>query len=128
MTHREMIKKVKETQSLRDKIIKLAEKIIKDTLDRNITDINDIKITQREIKVYYETHCYGECYTETAHIPIEWFDERFNYRKAYDDLVQKKEEERKKKEAAERKAAIAAAEIKEYNMYLNLKKKYEKSK
>lgn len=127
MTRREMIKKVKETQVLRNDIINLAKKIIKDTFDRNMGDVSDINITQHEVEVYYESHCYGECYTEAAVIPIKWFDEKFDYKKAYDDLVQKREEERKKREAAERKAAIAAAKKREYETYLNLKKKYEKS-
>lgn len=126
MTRREMLEKVKETQTIRDELINLAEKIIKDTFDHRIDDINDIKITQHEVEVDYGSSCYGEYYPETAVIPIEWFDEKFDYRKAYEDLVQKREEERKKREAAERKAAKAATKKREYEMYLNLKKKFEK--
>ena len=85
-----------------------------------------------DVIVGYEYACRGEWWNEEVIIPIEWFDEDFDYVKAYEKILRKEEANRKRAEKARLKRAAEkrkhAKELKakkEYDKYLKLKKKYE---
>lgn len=58
-------------------------------------------------------------------IPIEWLDEGFDYRKAYQDYLWKARVAAIKKAAAAEKREKKRKEKEEYENYLKLKKKFE---
>ena len=117
MTNREMIMVIKNNASSLEHIQEVAEKIISKTYDRRIESVNYLYVKEYDIVVsYYYTR--GDVWRngEIA-IPIEWFDEEFDYVKAYKNILRKK--------VGNRKKAKELKEKKEYKTYLKLKKKYE---
>ena len=125
MTNREMLSEIKKVESLYDHIESVAIDIIKDTFDYYIRYVEDISVLDTHVVVYYEYSCRG-CYDhDSIKIPIEWFDEGFNYKSAYRELLREAEEKRVKAEAEEKQKQKKLQEKEEYNTYLKLKKKYE---
>ena len=132
MTNREMLMEIEKTAPSLEHIKEVAEKIISRTCDHFIEYVNHIDVQKYDVVVNYEYRCKGEWGSEDAIIPIEWFDEEFDYVKAYEKILRKAEANRKRaekarlKRAAEKKKhAKELKEKKEYNTYLKLKEKYE---
>ena len=117
-----------EGPTLRDVAYEIVERIF----DYSCCGISDLIVGDKTVKVQYEYRCSGEYGHESVCVPIEWFDEGFDYRSAYKEMKRKEaEEEKKKRLEAERKRKAKAkidAEAhnkKEYETYLKLKQKYE---
>lgn len=132
MTNREMLMVLKNATSSFEHIKEVAEKIISNTCDRNIEYVNYVKVKENDVIVNYGYSCRGEYGDSEVIFPIEWFDEGFDYVKAYEELLRKREADRKraekdrmKREAEKRKRAKELKEKKEYKTYLKLKEKYE---
>ena len=137
MTNREMLMVIKNAASSLDHIKEVAEKIISNTFitntcDHHINHVDLIYVKANDVVVIYEFRTRYGWGNDEVTIPIEWFDEGFDYVKAYEEMLSKKEENRKraekvrrKREAAKKKRAKALKEKKEYATFLKLKKKYE---
>jgi hypothetical protein len=132
MTNREMLMKIKDAAPSLEHIKEVAEKIISRTRDRYIDNVNYIDVKEYDVIVGYEWACRGEWCNEEVIIPIEWFDEDFDYVKEYEKILHKEEANRKRAEKArlkraaeKRKKAKELKAKKEYNTYLKLKNKYE---
>jgi hypothetical protein len=132
MTNREMLMVIKDVTPLLKHIEEVAEKIISKTCDSNIEGVNYIVVTETDVLVGYEYTCRGEWNRDEIEIPIEWFDEGFDYVKEYEKILRKEEANRKRAEKArlkraaeKRKKAKELKAKKEYNTYLKLKNKYE---
>ena len=132
MTNREMLMVLKNATPSFVHIKEVAEKIISHTCDSRITFVNYIKVKENDVILNYEYSCRGEYGTEEVIVPIEWFDEGFDYVKAYEKILHKEEANRKRAEKArlkrvaeKRKKAKELKEKKEYKTYLKLKEKYE---
>ena len=83
MTNREMLSAIKNAKSIFAYIESVAIKIIQDTFDHNIRYVEDIIVLNTEVVVSYMSSRSG-CYEyEKVRIPIEWFDEGFDYKSAY---------------------------------------------
>lgn len=126
MTMRDKINVLKNAQTCKHEVIDALKKIIKDTYDDLCCLISDIYISDKEIEVDYCFSCRGERSYDHAVIPIEWLDEGYDYKSAYEKKKREIEERHKREEIAERKRAEAAKRRQERNLYLKLKKKYEK--
>ena len=131
MTNREMLMDIKKTAPSLEHIKEIAEKIISRTCDSSIEYVNHIDVQKHDVVVNYEYTCKGEWGSEDVIIPIEWFDEEFDYVKAYEKILRKAEANRKRAEKArqkraaeKRKKAKELKEKKEYKTYLKLKEKY----
>jgi hypothetical protein len=125
MTNREILSAIKNVEPLFDHIESVVFKIIQDTFDYHIRYIEDISVLDTYVVVYYE-NSYGGFYEHNSvNIPIEWFNEGFDYKSAYNELLRKAEEEKKKAEAEEKQKQKELQEKKEYDTYLKLKEKYE---
>ena len=137
MTNREMLMVIKNTASSLEHIKEVAEKIISNTYitntcEHHINHVDYIDVKEHDVVVIYEyktTHGWGN---DEVTIPIEWFDEEFDYVKAYEEMLRKKEKNRKRAEKARRKRAAekkkkakVLKEKKEYETFLKLQKKYE---
>lgn len=132
MTNREMLMELKKVEPMYDKLIVIAHKIVVNTFDYFCYNIDDLIVEDKTVKVMYEYSCRGEYGHESVLVPLEWFDEGFNYVAAYKEMKCKEcEEERKrieaerKHKAAVKKATAARKAKKEYETYLKLKQKYE---
>ena len=132
MTNREMLMTIKNVASSLEYIKEVAEKIISETCDSHIERVNHIDVREHDVVVVYEYTCRGEWGNEVVIIPIEWFDEGFDYVKAYEKILRKEEANRKRAEKArqkraaeKRKRAKELKEKKDYKTYLKLKEKYE---
>ena len=132
MTNREMLMEIKNTAPSLEHIKEVAEKIISKTCDSHIDNVNYIDVKDYDVVVGYEYACRGEWCNEEVIIPIEWFDEEFDYVKAYEKMLREAEANRKRAEKARLKRAAEkrkhAKELKakkEYDTYLKLKNKYE---
>ena len=132
MTNREMLMKIKDAAPSLEHIKEVAEKIISRTRDIYIDYANYIDVKEYEVVVGYSYSCRGEWGNEEVIIPIEWFDEGFDYVKEYEKILRKEEANRKRAEKArlkraaeKRKHAKELKEKKEYDTYLKLKEKYE---
>jgi NurA-like 5'-3' nuclease len=132
MTNREMLMVIKDAAPSLEHIKEIAEKIISKTRDIYINNANYINVTETDVTVGYDYSCRGEWGNEEVIIPIEWFDEEFDYVKAYEEILRKEEANRKRAEKArlkraaeKRKQAKELKEKKEYDKYLKLKEKYE---
>lgn len=135
MTNREMLMVLKNATSSFVHIKEVAEKIISRTCDSSIEYVNHIDVQKNDVVVNYAYTCRGEWGNEDAIIPIEWFDEEFDYVKEYEKFLRRAEANRKRaekarlKRAAEKKKhAKELKEKKEYNTYLKLKEKYESNR
>jgi len=112
---------------------KLAE-IIKQTYDSHCYMVDDFTIGESAVDVTYSYICRGYGDIDYAVVPIKWLDEGFDYKAAFEEECKKAEEKRKQEEAEEKKRKEAAKkkatkqkEQKEHELYLKLKKKYEKA-
>lgn len=124
MTNREMIMVIKNSESSLEHIKEVAEKIVANTYDRRIEYVNYVYVKEYDIVVSYH-YTYGSRWHKCEiELPIEWFDEEFDYVKAYKNILRKEAANRKRK-AGNRKKAKELKEKKEYKTYLKLKKKYE---
>jgi hypothetical protein len=132
MTNREMLMVIKDATPAFEHIKEVAEKIISKTCTYSIDGVNYIAVTETGVFVGYDYSCRGEWDRTEIEIPIEWFDEGFDYVKAYEKILRKEEANRKRAEKArlkraaeKRKQAKELKEKKDYKTYLKLKKKYE---
>ena len=132
MTNREKIAALKGVQDFREQISEILEKIIQRTYDYHCDGIRNFNIDTSRIFVDYEWTCRGEHGVDEASIPIEWLDEGFDYKAAYDEelrraeLARKREEEKeKKRRGEERRKREELKKTREYQKYLELKEKYE---
>ena len=129
MTMREKIEELRRVRPIYDSVAEFAKKIIEDIYHYCSVYIIDITVVNNKIDISYKYGYYGHDYFS---IPIEWFDEGFDYKAAYREMKKKEAEEvekklkaeRKRKAAAKRRAAVKKAN-KEFETYLKLKKKYE---
>ena len=135
MKNREMLMELKKARSMLDYLADVADEIVTSTFDGNCYIVDDLIVGDKMVEVVYEYHCHGEYGHESVVVPIEWFDEGFNYEAAYREMKRKEAEEEQKKLEAERKrkaaakkAAAARKAKKEYETYLKLKQKYETGK
>lgn len=104
MTNREILTTIKHFSLLRSQIDFVAKEIIKDTFDCNIRYVVTILVLDTEVVVSYESLRGNPCSyysSEKVRIPIEWFDEGFDYKSAYREILRAEEEERMKAEAEE---------------------------
>jgi hypothetical protein len=125
MTNREILSEIKKVEPLFEHIESVVFDIIKDTFDYHIRSVEDISVLDTHVVVYYE-NSYGGFYDyDNVRIPIEWFDEGFDYKSAYRELLREAEEKRVKAEAEEKQKQKELQEKKEYDTYLKLKEKYE---
>jgi hypothetical protein len=132
MTNREMLMVIKNVAPSLEHIKEVAEKIISKTRDIYIEYANYIDVKENDVVVGYNYSCRGEWGNEEVIIPIEWFDEGFDYVKEYEKILRKEEANKKRAEKArlkraaeKRKKAKELKEKKEYKTYLKLKEKYE---
>lgn len=132
MKNREMLMEIKNVEPMYDKLIDIAHKIVKSTFDYLCYSVNDLIVGDKMVEVLYEYHCRSEYGHKSVLVPIEWFDEDFDYEAAFKEMKRRAREveqkrleaERKWKAAAEKAAATRKAK-KEYETYLKLKRKYE---
>lgn len=132
MNNREMLMELKKTEPMFDKLSDVAYKIVERTFDYYCCSIDDLIVGDKTVEVVYEYRCRGEYGHESVLVPIEWFDEGFDYETAYREIKRKEAEEEKKiaaaekrRKAAEKKQKAACKAKKEYETYLKLKQKYE---
>lgn len=132
MKNREMLMVLKKAESIFDKLIDVAHEIVESTFDSKCCSIENLVVGDKTVKVLYEYERRGEYGHDCVHVPIEWFDEGFDYEAAYRELKrkeaeakQKKLEAEKKRKAAAKKAAATREAKKEHELYLKLKQKYE---
>lgn len=127
MTNREMLVELKKVEPMFDKLIDVAHEIVESTFDGYCCSVDDLIVGDKTVDVVYEYHCWGEYGHRLVLVPIEWFDEGFDYEAAYKELKRKKEKKiaaaEKKRKAAAKKAAAEKAK-KEHETYLKLKKKF----
>ena len=76
-----------------DKLIVIAHKIVVNTFDYSCYNIDDLIVEDKTVKVVYEYSCCGEYGHESVLVPLEWFDEGFNYVAAYKEMKCKEREE-----------------------------------
>lgn len=124
MTNREMLSVIKNAEPLFEHIESVAIDIIKDTFDYHIRSVEDISVLDTHVVVYYENSYRGFYDHDNVRIPIEWFDEGFDYKSAYSELLREAEEKRVKAEAKEKEKQKKLQEKKEYDTYLKLMEKY----
>ena len=132
MKNREMLMELKKVEPMFDKLIDVAQEIVESTFDRQCCSIEDLIVGDKTVEVLYEYRCGGEYGHDYVYVPIEWFDEGFDYKAAYKEMKRKEAEEEKKRieaeqkrKAAAKKAAKARKAKEEYETYLKLKQKYE---
>ena len=83
MTNREMLSVIKNVKSLFAHIESVAINIIKDTFDYHIRYIEDILVLNTHVIVSYVYLYNFRDEHKKVRIPIEWFDEGFDYQSAY---------------------------------------------
>lgn len=125
MTNRERLTEIKRVEPIIAHIKKCAKEIIYDTYDYHVTDIIEVVVHAEGVELICSGHSYSETYTDCYVIPIEWFDEGFDYKSAYRELLREAEEKRVKAEAEEKQKQKKLQEKEEYDTYLKLKEKYE---
>lgn len=135
MKNREMLMELKKVEPIFDKLSNVAHEIVESTFDDRCCSIDDLIVRDKTVEVQYEYKCCEYYGHETVLVPIEWFDEGFDYEAAYKEMKRKAAEEEKKiaaaekkRKAAAKKAAAARKAKKEYETYLKLKQKYETGK
>lgn len=135
MKNREMLMELKKVKPMFDHLVDVAAEIVESTFDGYCCDIDDLTVGDKHVEVTYEYHCRGEYGHESVLVPIEWFDEGFDYEAAFKEMKRKEAEaERKRIEAERKRKAKAKKETearkakKEYETYLKLKQKYDSDK
>ena len=123
---------LKKVEPMFDKLIDVAQEIVESTFDKQCCCIEGFEVGDKAVAVRYEYHCRGEYGHDSVIVPIEWFDEGFDYEAAFKEMKRKEAEEEKKRleakqkrKAAAKKAAAKRKAKKEYEAYLALKQKYE---
>lgn len=88
MTNREMLFKIQSVESLIRHIKKRAKVIINNTFDDTIQTVVDIKVSDTYVEIFYDYYSsiYDDYGKYNVKIPIEWFDEGFDYKSAYKEL------------------------------------------
>lgn len=132
--NREMLAELKRVEPMFDKLSIVAHEIVERTFDSQCCSIDDLVVGDKTVEVQYEYRCRGEYGHDYVNVPIEWFDEGFDYEAAYREMKRKEAEEeqkkleaeQKRKAAAKRRAAVRKAS-RELETYLKLKQKYEKA-
>lgn len=134
MKNREMLMELKKVEPMFDKLSDIAHKIVERIFDCYCYSIDDLIVGDKTVEVMYEYHCSGEFGHASVLVPIEWFDEDYDYEAACKELKRKEAEEEKKIAEAEKKRKAAAKKTaakckaeKEYETYLKLKQKYDHS-
>lgn len=137
MTIREKLSEIKSVQGYKDEIKEILEKIIYDTYDCHIDDVQDFRVGDTDIEVDYRYTCRGEHGGEGVDIPIEWLDEGFDYREAHRKMLREAERRERRAEAQrkyrakktkeKRKQLKKKTEEREYKTYLRLKEKFDKN-
>lgn len=132
MTNRQMLSQLKKVQQLELHIKDIAYEIVRSTFDQKCIGIDSVVVGNTAVDVTYEVNCHGEYAHSSVNVPIEWFDEGYDYMHAFREMRRKEVEERlkaiekeRKRKAAAKKAAAAKRAKKEYETYLSLKKKFE---
>ena len=133
MKNREMLMELKKVEPMFDKLIDVAHEIVESTFDNYCCSIDDLIVGDKTVEVLYEYHYPSEYGHDSVLVPIEWFDEGFDYEAAFKEMKHKEHEEeqkrieaKRKRKAAAKKAVAARKAKKEYETYLKLKQKYEK--
>ena len=132
MKNREMLAELKRVEPMFDKLSNVAHEIVERTFDSRCCSIDDLVVGDKTVEVQYEYRCRGEYGHDCVNVPVEWFDEDYDYEAAYWEMKRKEAEEeqkkleaeQKRKAAAKRRAAVKRAS-KEFETYLKLKQKYE---
>lgn len=132
MKNREMLMELKRVEPMLDKLSDVAHEIVERTFESRCCSIDDLIVGDKTVEVQYEYRCCGEYGHDYVNVPIEWFDEGFDYEAAYREMkcrereaeLKKLEAERRRKAAAKRRAAVKRAS-REFETYLKLKQKYE---
>lgn len=132
MKNKEMLMELKKVRPMFDHLVDVAAEIVGNTFDDCCCDIDDLIVGDKTVEVMYEYRCCGEYGHESVFIPLEWFNEGFDYKAAFKEMKRKEAEEAKKRIAAEKKQKAAAKKAaaerkakKEYETYLKLKQKYD---
>ena len=125
MTIREKIEAVKKVQEYRKEISDLLETIISDTSDYHCRYVDNFTINDKTINVDYWWTCRGESERDEVNVPIEWLDEGFDYKTAYQKKLEREQAAERRRAAAEERREKKRKEKQEYENYLKLKKKYE---
>jgi hypothetical protein len=86
MTNREMLFKIQSVEPLISHIKERAAIIINCTFDNYIQTVIDIEVSDAYVEIFYDYCIYNEWGKESVKIPIEWFDEGFDYKSAYNDF------------------------------------------
>ena len=108
MKNREMLMELKKVKPMFDRLSYVAHEMIESTINFRCCGIDDLVVGDKNVEVQYETHCHGEYGHESVLVPIEWFDEGFDYVAAYREMKRKAEKRQKKILAAEKKCKAAA--------------------
>lgn len=83
MTNREILFKIQSIEPLISHIKERAKVIIDNTFDRYVQTVIDIKVSDNHVEIFYDYCIYNEWGKDSVKIPIEWFDEGFDYKSAY---------------------------------------------
>jgi hypothetical protein len=86
MTNKQKLAHIKKLEPLISHIKECAKVIIDNTFDRYIQTVIDIKVSDTHVEIFYDYCIYNEWGKESVKIPIEWFDEGFDYKLAYNDF------------------------------------------
>lgn len=83
MTNREMLSAIKNVKPLISHIKECAKIIITNTFDYYIQNVIDIEVSDTHVEIFYDYCNYKAWGKDSVKIPIEWFDEGFDYESAY---------------------------------------------
>ncbi len=83
MTNREMLFKIQSVEPLISHIKERAEIIINNIIDHYIQTVIDIEVSNTYVEIFYDYCLHGKWGKDRVKIPIEWFDEEFDYKSAY---------------------------------------------
>lgn len=111
MKNREMLMELKKVEPMFDKLIDVAHEIVESTFDDFCCSIDDLIVGDKTVEVLYEYRC-GEYGHDSVLVPIEWFDEGFDYEAAYREMKRKEAEAKRKKLEAKKKRVEAAKRTK----------------
>ena len=132
MTIREKLNALKKVQDYQSEIAKLLKEIIRYTTDYHCDGINNFTIEGKCVCVNYSWYCRGYSDNSYVSIPIEWLDEGFDYKGAYQEEMRKAQEKakrngkrRKERLKPDKEREKKRKEKEEYKKYLKLKRKYE---
>ena len=83
MTNREMLFKIQNVEPLISHIKECAEIIITNTFDHDMQTVIDIEVSDTHVEIFYDYCLHDKWGKDRIKIPIEWFDEGFDYQSAY---------------------------------------------